>query len=35
MKERASLLGGTVNLASAPGEGTKVEVLLPLPGSQR
>lgn len=35
MKERASLLGGTVSLASAPDEGTRVEVLLPLPGSQR
>lgn len=32
MKERASLLGGTVSVASTPGEGTRVEVLLPLPG---
>ena len=35
MQERASLLGGAVSLSSAPGEGTRVEVLLPLPGSQR
>lgn len=32
MKERASLLGGTLNLASAPGKGTRVEIFLPLPG---
>jgi len=35
MKERASLLGGTLNLASTPGKGTRVEILLPLPGSRR
>jgi signal transduction histidine kinase len=35
MKERALLLGGAVSLSSTPGEGTRVEVLLPLPGSQR
>lgn len=32
MKERASLLGGTLSLASAPGKGTRVEIFLPLPG---
>ncbi|MEJ7870631.1 MAG: sensor histidine kinase [Rubrobacteraceae bacterium] len=35
MKERASLLGGTLNLVTVPGKGTGVEVFLPLPGSQR
>jgi len=34
MKERTSLLGGTLELVSAPGKGTRVEILLPLPGSQ-
>jgi signal transduction histidine kinase len=35
MKERASLLGGAISLESAPGEGTRVEILLPLPRSRR
>jgi signal transduction histidine kinase len=35
MKERATLLGGTVNLASTLNEGTRVEILLPLPGGKR
>jgi signal transduction histidine kinase len=35
MKERATLLGGTLELASAPGKGTRVEILLPLPRSWR
>ena len=35
MKERAMLLGGTVNLASTLNEGTRVEILLPLPGGRR
>jgi signal transduction histidine kinase len=35
MKERATLLGGTVNLASTLYKGTRVEILLPLPGGRR
>ena len=35
MKERALLLGGALELTSTPGKGTRVEILLPLPGSQR
>jgi signal transduction histidine kinase len=35
MRERTSLLGGTISLVSAPNKGTKVEVLLPLPGRRR
>ena len=35
MEERASLLGGNLNLVSVPGKGTRVEISLPLPGSQR
>ena len=35
MQERTSLLGGTLNLASTPGEGTRIEVFVPLPGSRR
>ena len=35
MEERVSLLGGNLNLVSAPGKGTRVEISLPLPGSQR
>ncbi len=36
MKERASLLGGTLALASEPGKGTRIEIFLPLlPGSRR
>jgi signal transduction histidine kinase len=36
MKERASLLGGTLSLTSNPGKGTRVEIFLPsLPGSLR
>ena len=35
MKERASLLGGNLNLASEPGKGTRIEILLPLPRSRR
>ncbi len=30
MRERVELLGGTLQLQSAPGEGTRVEVLLPI-----
>jgi signal transduction histidine kinase len=35
MEERASLLGGNLNLVSVPGKGTRIEISLPLPGSQR
>ncbi len=35
MKERASLLGGTLDMASVPDRGTRVEIFLPLPGGQR
>jgi signal transduction histidine kinase len=31
MGERARLLGATLSLESAPGEGTRVEVRAPLP----
>jgi two-component system, NarL family, sensor histidine kinase NreB len=30
MKERANLLGGVVEILSAPGEGTKIEVVIPI-----
>jgi signal transduction histidine kinase len=32
MRERAALLGGLLRLSSLPGEGTWVEILIPLPG---
>lgn len=35
MSERAALLGGTLNLLSAPGGGTRVEVSVPLPRRPR
>jgi signal transduction histidine kinase len=35
MKERATILGGTLSLASAPDKGTKVEIFVPLPGRSR
>jgi signal transduction histidine kinase len=31
MRERAERLGGELRLASHPGEGTEVEVMVPLP----
>lgn len=34
MRERASLLGGSVRIESAPGAGTTVEATLPLPGTR-
>jgi signal transduction histidine kinase len=35
MAERASLLGGTCSIESAPGEGTRVETSFPLDGAER
>jgi signal transduction histidine kinase len=36
MKERATLLGGTIDLVSAPEQGTRIEIFLPLlPRSRR
>lgn len=35
MQERTALLGGHLHLTSTPGKGTKIEVLIPLPRSQR
>lgn len=35
MKERTALLGGNISLVSVPGEGTRVEIFLPLPRCQR
>ena len=34
MKERTALLGGTLELASAPCRGTRVEIFVPLPRRQ-
>lgn len=31
MQERVRLLGGTLSISSQPGDGTKVEALVPLP----
>ena len=31
MRERAELLGGTIRIESAPGAGTRVAAMLPLP----
>jgi signal transduction histidine kinase len=35
MRERVDLLGGTLTLDSAPGEGTHVMAVLPLPTADR
>ena len=36
MKERTAILGGNLDLISAPDKGTRVEIFLPLPkGSRR
>jgi signal transduction histidine kinase len=32
MRERAALIGGRLTMVSAPGQGTHVELLVPLPG---
>lgn len=32
MRERACLMGGRLTIASAPGQGTRVELVVPLPG---
>jgi signal transduction histidine kinase len=32
MRERAAVLGGRLRIASTPGQGTVVELLVPLPG---
>jgi signal transduction histidine kinase len=34
MRERAAMLGGRLRIASVPGQGTIVELLVPLPGHQ-
>jgi signal transduction histidine kinase len=34
MRERAALLGGRLTVASAPGQGTQLELLIPLPGTR-
>jgi two-component system sensor histidine kinase UhpB len=33
IKERAELLGGTARITSAPGQGTQVNIVIPLPGT--
>ncbi|MFO0581405.1 MAG: HAMP domain-containing sensor histidine kinase [Anaeromyxobacter sp.] len=33
LRERAELLGGAVRIESAPGQGTRVEITVPLPGA--
>jgi signal transduction histidine kinase len=35
MAERASLLGGSCSIESAPGQGTRVETSFPLDGAER
>jgi signal transduction histidine kinase len=32
MKERVEILGGTMEIESSPGEGTRVDVTVPLEG---
>jgi signal transduction histidine kinase len=33
IRERAEIFGGSAQIESAPGQGTRVEVRLPLPGA--
>lgn len=33
MRERAALVGGKLSVSSAPGQGTQIELVVPLPGS--
>jgi signal transduction histidine kinase len=35
MRERAALLGGQVNVSSAPGKGTSVTAWIPLPSPEK
>jgi signal transduction histidine kinase len=35
MRERAALVGGKLSVSSAPGQGTHVELIVPLPGSAK
>ncbi len=35
MKERASIMGGTMNLSSQPDQGTRIEIVLPLSDANR
>ncbi|GAA0556483.1 sensor histidine kinase [Actinomadura livida] len=34
MRERAELIGGTITVSSTPGQGARVELSIPLPGSE-
>jgi signal transduction histidine kinase len=35
MRERAAILGGRVNISSAPGKGTTVTAWIPLPSTKK
>jgi signal transduction histidine kinase len=34
MKERVTLLGGTIHICSAPGQGTQIEIRIPLANTE-